>query len=185
MEQKYSDQPSQLACSTDTNKSVMRLIRVALWLIISLLCVSTSGLGQRVTDPVIMSQPLTKKLIDSMERALNRFYIFPDKAALMSKKLQTQFKQGRYRTITNPNKLAAQLGHDLQSVYADGHMFVRYDPDFARELTDIDPKKRRIEDSLALIDAVDQNFGLNKVEILDGNTLATFDQHFDSTIRQL
>lgn len=147
----------------------MTLIRVALWLIISLLCVSTSGLAQRSTDPPLMSQPLTKKLIDSVERALTRFYIFPDKAALMGKQLQTKFKQGRYDTITNPNKLAAQLGQDLQSVYADGHMFVRYDPDFAKELTEIDPNRRRIEDSLALIDAVDENFGLNKVEILDGN----------------
>jgi pimeloyl-ACP methyl ester carboxylesterase len=147
----------------------MRLIRVALWLIISLLCARTSGMAQRTADPVIMSQPLTKRLIDSIERVLNRFYIFPDKAALMSKQLQTQFKQGQYRTITNPNKLATQLGQELQSVYADGHMFVRYDPDFARELTEIDPNRRRIEDSLALVDAVDENFGLNKVEILDGN----------------
>ncbi|WP_414618182.1 hypothetical protein [Dyadobacter sp. 32] len=49
---------------------------------------------------------------------LNGFYIFPDKAAVMSKQLQTKFKRGRYRTITNPNKLAAQLAQDLQSVYA-------------------------------------------------------------------
>ncbi len=48
-------------------------------------------------------------------------------------------------------------------------MFVRYDPDFARELTEIDPNQRRIEDSLALRDAEDENFGLNKVEILEGN----------------
>jgi hypothetical protein len=116
-----------------------------------------------------MSQPLTKKLIDSLERVLNRFYIFPDKAALMGKQLQTKLKQGRYRTVTNPNKLADQLGQDLQSVHADGHMFVRYDPNFARKLTEIDPNRRRIEDSLALRDAVDENFGLNKAEILEGN----------------
>jgi pimeloyl-ACP methyl ester carboxylesterase len=147
----------------------MRLIRVALWLTISALNVSPQTLAQRATELPIMSQPLTKKLIDSLESALNRFYIFPDKAALMSKQLQTLLKQGRYRTVTNPNKLADQLGQDLQSVYADGHMFVRYDPDFARQLTEIDPNRRRMEDSLALRDAVDENFGLNKAEILEGN----------------
>ncbi|MHA4741696.1 S41 family peptidase [Dyadobacter sp. MSC1_007] len=147
----------------------MRLIRVALWLNISLLSVSTSGLAQRATDPPIMSQPLTKRLIDSLESVLNRFYIFPDKAALMSKQLQAKLKQGGYRTLTNPGKLADQLGQDLQLVHADGHMFVRYDPAFARELTEIDPNRRRIEDSLALRDAMDENFGLKKVEILEGN----------------
>jgi hypothetical protein len=131
----------------------MRLIQVALWLIISLLFANMSGLAQRATDPPTMSQSLTKRLIDSLESVLNRFYIFPDKAALMSERLQTKLKQGRYRTVTNPGKLADQLGQDLQSVHADGHMFVRYDPDFARELTEIDPNRRKMEDSLALRDA--------------------------------
>lgn len=147
----------------------MRLIRIALGLIISFQFVSTPDLAQPASAPLVMTQPLTKKLIDSIAHALNRFYIFPDKAALMGKKLQSQLKQGRYSTVTNPNELAAQLGQDLQSVYADGHLFVRYDPDFARELGEVNPKQRSIEDSLALVDALDENFGLNKVEILDGN----------------
>jgi retinol-binding protein 3 len=147
----------------------MRLVQVALWLIISLLFVNTSGLAQRAADIPVMSPSLTKRLVDSLESVLNRFYIFPDKAALMSKQLQTKLKQGQYRSVTNPGKLADQLGQDLQSVYADGHMFVRYDPDFATELTEIHPNRRRIEDSLALRDALDENFGLNKVEILEGN----------------
>ncbi|GAB3962926.1 hypothetical protein GCM10028805_65020 [Spirosoma harenae] len=47
-------------------------------------------------------------------------------------------------------------------------MFIRYDPEFARVVREANPDRRRKADSLALIDAIDQSFGLNRLEILDG-----------------
>lgn len=147
----------------------MKRKQVTLWIILGFLTVSLPNRAQRSATSLAMTPLLTKRLIDSVDRALQRFYIFPDKAALMGRQLQKHFKQGRYRMLTNPDQLAAQLGQDLQAAHSDGHLFIRYDPDFARALQEINPNRRRTDDSLALQDAVDQNFGLNRVEILDGN----------------
>lgn len=149
--------------------SAMRLKRVSLWFVLCLLGVSLPILAQPATRVPKITPHLTKKLIDSVEHALQRFYIFPDKAALMGRQLQQHLKQGQYRSLSNPHQLAAQLGKDLQAVHPDGHLFIRYDPEFAKALRESNPNGRRKADSLVLIDAIDQNFGLNRVEILDGN----------------
>ena len=147
----------------------MRYKLLFYWIVFSSLLIPIPGLTQSTTGLPVMTPPITKRLIDSVDHILQRFYILPDKAALMGKQLQHQFKQGRYSRLTNPHQLADQLGQDLQAVQADGHLFIRYDPELAKALQEVNPIRRRTDDSLALLNAADQNFGLNRVEILDGN----------------
>lgn len=147
----------------------MRYKLLFYWIVFSGLIIPICGSAQSTTHLPVMTPPLTKQLIDSVDQILQRFYIFPDKAIVMGKQLQHHFKQGQYQRITNPHQLAAQLGQDLQDVHSDGHLFIRYDPKLAKALQEVNPSRRRIGDSLALLTAIDQNFGLNRVEILDGN----------------
>jgi hypothetical protein len=110
----------------------------------------------------------TKVLIDSMTRALVRTYIFPEKSKIISDHLKSQLRKGAYKSITDPENLAAKLEEDIQSVHHDGHLRVRYDPDFAQ----IPPSVRAGQqgpDSIQLRRAKSENFRFKKVEILNGN----------------
>jgi retinol-binding protein 3 len=124
-----------------------------------------------VAQPVVpkaMTPRLTRSVVDSIGRALQRYYVFPDKAERMSRHLQQQLQKGRYRNLTQAD-LAEQLTRDLQAVYLDGHLYIAHDPGLAQALLKRNPRRRLTDDSLALLHAREEYFGLRRVEILDGN----------------
>src|SRR5688500_13385801 len=77
----------------------------------------------------------TKALIDSLDKALFRTYIFPEKTKIMADHLKSQLKKGVYKSITDPKQLAGKIETDIQSVHHDGHLRVHYDPEFAQMLS--------------------------------------------------
>ena len=114
---------------------------------------------------------ITHALIDSLGQALYKNYIFPDTARKMAAYLEAQYEKGAYAEIKDPNDLAARLQQDLQKAHHDGHFHLQYAPDMARDLADTSgmTERRRIGDSLQLIDVRSRNFGFIKVEMLPGN----------------
>ncbi|QHT70918.1 S41 family peptidase [Rhodocytophaga rosea] len=130
---------------------------------------SFQALSQTALPKPVITPAVTRKLIDTISQTLERYYIFPDKAVQMGQHLQQQRKKGIYRTIKDAHQLAGQLTRDMESIYADGHLYMSYDPDLSKAILEVNPDKRRREDSLALLSARESNFGLNRVEILDGN----------------
>jgi hypothetical protein len=129
------------------------------------LCVSSFLLKAQPSQKPIN----VKVLIDSIDRALFRTYIFPEKSKIMAEHLRSQWKKGAYKSVTDPKQLAAKLGEDIQSVHHDGHLRVNYDPDFAREILQSRPSATAGVDSVALQRERSRNFGFKKVEILNGN----------------
>lgn len=114
---------------------------------------------------------VTHLLIDSIRAVLNRNYIFPDTALKMSAYLEQEYKKGAYIAIKDPQDLARRLEQDLQNAHHDGHFHLRYAPGMAKDLSDTTgiAERRRIGDSLRLIDMRQRNFLFTKVEILPGD----------------
>ena len=109
-------------------------------------------------------------VIDSLVIQLNREYVFPEKAKEMATLLQKNFKEGVYKTITDPNQFANKLTQDLQSVSHDLHLNVGYDPEeiaaFRKEAASTD--KATVEEE-TMKELSSRNFGFKEVKILDGN----------------
>lgn len=111
--------------------------------------------------------------IDSINRKLNKNYVFPEMATKMIETLNVNFKTGKYNTLTNPSDLARQLTSDLQGTSKDKHLMVVYDPTIiAREnaLTDQDRANEEAEWAKELVTHLKRdNYGFKEVKILEGN----------------
>lgn len=135
-----------------------------------ILMVSVSFVCQAQTVEKKMRQKEVSLLVDSVCAALKHWYVYPDKAALVSKSIKLNFKSGAYSKVNTRNELAVLLHNDIQQVHKDKHLRVKYDPSFADALTTVLP------DSLEKIElennkqrSREQNFYFIKTEILPGN----------------
>lgn len=111
-----------------------------------------------------------KVLIDSLENALNRWYIFHDKVDFMLSNVKKNYKNGTYTKIKSCPELASQLLNDIQQTYKDGHLDFRYYPQLSEYLeASIPDSIKKQEHERGLNDAKENNFGFKKTEILQGN----------------
>ena len=106
-----------------------------------------------------------KKLIDSIEIALNNNYIFPDKAKEITGYLKSQLKKKAYAALLDPNILSGQLKTDIYKIHRDPHMHVIYNPDMVK---DMKIRKEPAESELMKIDK-ENNYTFKKAEVLPGN----------------
>lgn len=149
-----------------------KLIVFCLVLVWQYACLDNCRAQDRHEDPSLQVTPaITRMLIDSIGQSLYRNYIFPDTAIKMAGYLENEFQKGAYTEIKDPQELAYRLQQDLQKAHHDGHLHLRYAPAMAKDLLDTTgiAKRRRVGDSLALINMRQQNFFFTKVEILPGN----------------
>jgi len=110
-----------------------------------------------------------KVLIDSIDRALFKTYIFQEKSKLMGNYLKQQLKKGSYDGIKDYRQLAARIEADIQSVHHDGHLHVNYDPEFANVPAQKQAPHPQGIDSAAVRREKADNFGFKKADILNGN----------------
>ena len=148
-----------------------KLVFLALYFLVSNAAIN-HGYAQKATSSSV--QTITSKdvkaLIDSLSHALNRYYIFPDKAAIMSNFIQGQWRKGVYKNITDPDQLAEQLNKDLQKAHYDGHMWFSYNPKLSRELRIQRSPQETEEDEKERISVQrDNSFYFKRIEILPGN----------------
>lgn len=106
-------------------------------------------------------------IIDSVTTALNKVYVFPDKAKEMEKLVRKQLKKGKYADITGLEEFARVLTKDLRSICHDRHLGVRpLPPPRPGQQQDFSEKERE-KQQLARMRK--ENFGFQKLEILPGN----------------
>ncbi|WP_163868863.1 S41 family peptidase [Myxococcus eversor] len=65
--------------------------------------------------------------LDSIESAIQRSYVFPEKRAVILERLARGRKSGRYAGNT-PGQLAEHITEDLKSASGDGHLYLIHDP---------------------------------------------------------
>ena len=106
--------------------------------------------------------------IKEISRLLLANYVHPDTAKRMSEFILKRSKNGAYDTITDVVRFADALNTDLYSIYHDGHLLVQYNPALSAALLDPEPAEP-VDHEANLRRLKKVNFGLNKVEILNGN----------------
>jgi tetratricopeptide (TPR) repeat protein len=103
--------------------------------------------------------------VDKVCQLLNRYYVLPDVAALMEMHLRDRLKAGTFDHATDVDVFMEAMTRELRSVCHDKHlaMFKGVNPDErSKEERDLDRFASQLESKK-------RNFGLDKVEILDGN----------------
>jgi hypothetical protein len=119
--------------------------------------------------PVQLDKKIKKQIVEHIAEKLNTNYVYLDTAIKMGEFIKHQLSKGIYDTIKTPSVFAAQLTKDISSVYHDGHLSIRYNPDLATEADtkDADAEKKEAERFLKFRKSV--NIGFDKAEILPGN----------------
>jgi hypothetical protein len=121
----------------------------------------------------LKAQPIDKEiksagiLIDSLNNALFRNYIFPDKSKAIAEYLNGRMKQNAYKNITDPAKLAIAIQQDIYSVHRDPHLRVYYEPRFEADLRK--PREAPVIDTNVINRERANNFSFTQLQILGGN----------------
>ncbi|HYE54619.1 MAG TPA: S41 family peptidase, partial [Chitinophagaceae bacterium] len=111
-----------------------------------------------------------KQVIDSISRLLDVNYVFQDVAKKMGALLLSNYNNGTYASVTDPQAFAIRLTGDLQSVSKDKHLNVQLAPDFVKELRQRPngPGGGEVPPSIVANWKMN-NFGFREVKILDGS----------------
>jgi len=133
---------------------------------ISLIVILYNGLLLHAQDETTVLTNLEKEqVVERICMLLNRFYINPDVAVQMEEHINLKLKEGAFKKITNKVEFIGILGNELHSICPDKHLRIYFGPN-PDDLNDDDRNFQRIINQL---ENKRNNFGLNKIEILDGN----------------
>ncbi|MGB7063020.1 MAG: S41 family peptidase [Candidatus Zixiibacteriota bacterium] len=123
--------------------------------------------GQERPDKVIDAS-MQAEIIDSVTKALNEIYVFPDVAKKMEKHVRNQYKKKAYKDITSLAEFTQKLTEDLGQISHDKHLWVRFVPDemmsmFEGDTLTDEQKQRELEEKRR------DNFCFKEVKLLEGN----------------
>lgn len=115
--------------------STRKNIRRSLWLLV----ITVIGAGVFMLLPALgqghdgppqkdmkIDQATRSEVIEAVIANLNQYYVFPEKAVAMEKRLRRELKNGDYDDITSANELAEKLADSLQAETQDKHLEIRY-----------------------------------------------------------
>ena len=158
-------------------KSIIRLRQVLNHLLLAfLLAISFHAKSQEQAARPVNVQAL----VDSLNLALNQYYVLPDKAKLITAHLQSQYKKNVYSPAADPAKLARQLQNDISSIHTDLHLKVSYDPALVLRRKG-KPKPAEEEVKQIHAELKKENYLFRKIENLPGNIgYLRFDGFVDS-----
>jgi len=120
--------------------------------------------------PLVITPQLVKTLTDSLAAALQNNYVYPDKAVLMTRFIQEQYRKGAYQNIRELNALAIRMTADLQTAWHDPHMAIHFDPELAAmggPPRAHSPNAK--EDSMRTLAFQQHNFMFSRAEVLQDN----------------
>lgn len=130
-----------------------------LFILVLLLLVNEHTFAQKKT--LQLTQVMKAEIIDSVSSILIKNYVSLDTAIKMSARITQKLKIGSYADITDPREFSEVVTLDVWSVYKDGHFAVAYDPSPPKSTMEVLSSKIR--------DEKQRNYGVLKVEHLDGN----------------
>lgn len=111
-----------------------------------------------------------KLVIDSLSAAINKNYIFPDKAKLMTDAIKAQYKKGAYNNAKDGRELSGLINKDILAAHYDGHFRFHYDPQFATQVSAPMTDSQRVQQyRIDVKETQKRNFDFIKAEILPGN----------------
>ena len=78
--------------------------------------------------PVSVATPVARAVVDELANALERDFVYPETGARYAAMLRSNLAKGAYDALAG-KELAEALTRDLQAVYPDGHLRVRFTAD--------------------------------------------------------
>lgn len=106
-------------------------------------------------------------VIDSLARALNETYVFPDVAEKMEKTVRRNLRRGEYKDAATYGEFAGKLNEDMYEIAGDRHLHIDYMRDgalFALPDTITEEEEQDYFNTMA-----SNNFGFYRLERLPGN----------------
>jgi hypothetical protein len=106
-------------------------------------------------------------VIDSLSRALNDIYVFPEVAREMEKTVRRNLRRGEYKEASTYDDFAGMLNEDMYEIAHDRHLHIDYmrdDDIFTSPDTLTEQEEQELFDRLA-----SNNFGFYRLERLAGN----------------
>lgn len=116
--------------------------------------------------PTAISADIRTAVVKQLQQALTDSYVHLDTARRMGDYVGKRLKDGAYDGITVPMEFAQVLTADLRQVYHDGHLSITFDPHW---VNDTSRRPQRMPMRAANPEAVADNFGIKKIEVLNGN----------------
>jgi hypothetical protein len=120
-----------------------------------------------------MSSKQIKLLVDSLCNAMKREYIYPDKAVLISNYIKSEFKKGSYNKAKNKFELGQLLSNNMQQIFKDGHLSIRFDPQLTAQLETpwkaMTEAERQKQYEMDVKGVQEGNFAFKRTERLSGN----------------
>jgi hypothetical protein len=110
-----------------------------------------------------------KLLVDSVGAALKRWYIYPEKADLISKAIKDKYESGAYDKLQNSGEVANMMQADIRKAHRDGHMRLMYAPRFEKQLISHSDSQQKEGEEMRLRDEQAHYFYFKKAEIMPGN----------------
>jgi hypothetical protein len=108
------------------------------------------------------------QVIDSLVRQLNAYYVFPEVAGKIERRLRDKQQRGEYDDFVSPGDLASVLTADLQGISHDLHLNVRASDTPAPPRPAISAPSA--EDEARMLERMKtMNYGIGKLEKLPGN----------------
>lgn len=120
-------------------------------------------------ETVVLNSKSRALIVNNISQLLMDNYVFPETALEMSNTIKNKLKNGAYNKITDPVAFSDALTIDLYSVYRDGHMLVQFVPEVVTPAPDMLLTNSDEENDAEFKRIKQANFGLRKVEILNGN----------------
>ncbi|MEA5124232.1 S41 family peptidase [Xanthomonas floridensis] len=114
----------------------------------------------------VLDQNEQRALPQAVADALDAQYIDPGLAKRMRQALRQHAARGDYAAIADPAALAKRLTDDLRAVSHDGHLWLEYHPEAARD-EPLTPSRAELDAARPAV--ARDNFAFDKVERLAGN----------------
>ena len=148
---------------------------VTLFSVFFLIIFCQPALSQRSEEqakPPTLDHKMRTGIVEGIGKLLLDKYIFPEKGKEMQNFLLKQLKEGKYDKIESVYEFGQALTRDMQSVSEDKHLRVVYDPEQVRRIRAHESRsdeEREKERRKSLERERRQNFGFQRLELLDGN----------------
>ncbi len=105
------------------------------------------------------------QIIDTIIKAVKSFYVFPETSLQIETAILKHQKRGDYNKIMSSKEFADTITNQLVLISNDKHLHILFSYDTVQQKTDKEPP---LPDFIKTF-AIDNNYGFNKIEILEGN----------------
>lgn len=141
----------------------LKLLISSIFLVLS--CSTVFGQFSPSQQDLQISSKEKTQLIDTIIKAVKNSYVFPEISLQVETALLTHQKKGDYNKIISSKEFADSISNQLVLISNDKHLHVLFSYDTVPQKTDKEPP---LPDFIKRF-AIENNYGFNKIDILDGN----------------